>query len=88
MITLIKVTIFCRYILMFEIFQIGTKMQNFVHANKVILTCSFSALPYLFKDYACLEQLNDWLSHSQVKIVKLNTCELIKIIVPVNNSHL
>ena len=38
-------------------------------------------------------QLNDWSSHSQVKIAKFNTCKVIIIPklrkkVPVNNNHL
>ena len=37
----LKVTIFCGYYcLKKKILQIGTKMLNFVHINKVLLACS------------------------------------------------
>ena len=68
---------------MFEIFADWPKNAKFcTRKQKFYWLVAFSTL-----------ELNDWSSHSHVKIAKFNTCK-IKIIpklrenVPVNNSHL
>ena len=71
-------------VLMFDTFSGWHKKRKILYTQTIVLlACSLLNII----------QLNDWSSHSQVKLAKFNTCKMIIIPksqknVPVNNSHL